>query len=111
MAALLLALLFAVPARDPGRTLAQRVQNPAFLLEAHRMFGVTSFFLGELITAHRHLEQHPRQLVDPTGTEMGVLLTRLLDRSREDARLAAGAQYIGHVLKFAMPVAAQERFL
>jgi tetratricopeptide (TPR) repeat protein len=38
-------------------TFAQRVQNPAFLLEAHRMFGVTSFFLGELITAHQHLEQ------------------------------------------------------
>ena len=38
-------------------TLAQRVQNPAFLLEAHRMFGVTLFFRGELVTARRHLEQ------------------------------------------------------
>jgi class 3 adenylate cyclase/DNA-binding winged helix-turn-helix (wHTH) protein/predicted ATPase len=38
-------------------TLAQRVQNPVFLLEAHRMFGVTLFWLGDLDTARRHLEQ------------------------------------------------------
>jgi class 3 adenylate cyclase/DNA-binding winged helix-turn-helix (wHTH) protein/predicted ATPase len=38
-------------------TLAQRVQNPVFLLEAHRMFGVTLFFRGELVTAGRHLEE------------------------------------------------------
>ena len=38
-------------------TLAQRVQNPVFLLEAHRMFGVTLFYLGELVKARGHLEQ------------------------------------------------------
>src|SRR5262249_11972902 len=38
-------------------TLAQRAQDPVFLLEAHRMFGVTLFHLGELATAREHLEQ------------------------------------------------------
>jgi predicted ATPase len=38
-------------------TLAQRVQNPAFLLEAHRVLGQASFWLGDLVTARRHLEQ------------------------------------------------------
>jgi predicted ATPase len=38
-------------------TLAERVQNPAFLLEAHRMFGQTLFWLGDFVSARRHLEQ------------------------------------------------------
>ena len=38
-------------------TLAQRVQNPAFLLEAHRMLGQTLFWRGDFVTARRHLEQ------------------------------------------------------
>jgi class 3 adenylate cyclase/DNA-binding winged helix-turn-helix (wHTH) protein/tetratricopeptide (TPR) repeat protein len=38
-------------------TLAQRVQNPDFLLEAHRMFGQTLFWRGNLVTACMHLEQ------------------------------------------------------
>jgi class 3 adenylate cyclase/predicted ATPase len=38
-------------------TLAQRVQDPVFLLEAHRMFGVTSCWLGEPVAARMHLEQ------------------------------------------------------
>jgi class 3 adenylate cyclase/DNA-binding winged helix-turn-helix (wHTH) protein/tetratricopeptide (TPR) repeat protein len=38
-------------------TLAQRVQNPAFLLEAHRMFGQILFWRGEFVTTRRHLEQ------------------------------------------------------
>jgi predicted ATPase/class 3 adenylate cyclase/DNA-binding winged helix-turn-helix (wHTH) protein len=38
-------------------TLAQRVQNPAFLLEAHRMFGQTLLWRGDLVTARSHLEQ------------------------------------------------------
>ena len=37
--------------------LAQRVQDPVFLLEAHRMLGTTLFYLGELVTARQHLEQ------------------------------------------------------
>jgi predicted ATPase len=38
-------------------TLAQRVQTPDFLLEAHRVLGQASFWLGDLVTARRHLEQ------------------------------------------------------
>src|SRR5499427_5799938 len=38
-------------------SLAQREQEPVFLLGAHRMLGTTSFFFGELVTARRHLEQ------------------------------------------------------
>ena len=38
-------------------TLAQRVQNPAFLLEAHRMFGQILFWLGDFVTTRRQLEQ------------------------------------------------------
>jgi predicted ATPase len=38
-------------------TLAQRVQDPALLLEAHRVLGLTMFWLGEMAPAREHLEQ------------------------------------------------------
>jgi predicted ATPase len=37
--------------------LAQRLQTPAFRLEAHRTLGTTLFFQGELSSARAHLEQ------------------------------------------------------
>ena len=36
---------------------AQQVQDPALLLEAHRPLGITSFCLGEIVSARAHLEQ------------------------------------------------------
>jgi predicted ATPase len=47
-------------ARELGEqllTLAQRLQDLAFLLEAHRALGTTLFFLGDLVAAGTHLEQ------------------------------------------------------
>jgi predicted ATPase len=47
-------------AREVGEQcfiLAERVRDPAFFLEAHRMFGQTLFWLGDLVAARRHLEQ------------------------------------------------------
>ncbi|HEV8716675.1 MAG TPA: hypothetical protein VGX03_28140 [Candidatus Binatia bacterium] len=38
-------------------TLAQRVQEPAFLIDAHQAVGVTAFHRGDLVTAREHLEQ------------------------------------------------------
>jgi len=38
-------------------SLAQSVQDPSFLLEAHRALGMPSFYLGELTLAHAHFEQ------------------------------------------------------
>jgi predicted ATPase len=38
-------------------TLAQRVQDPALLLEAHRALGVTLHLLGEVALARAHVEQ------------------------------------------------------
>jgi predicted ATPase/class 3 adenylate cyclase len=38
-------------------SLAQRAQDPALLLEAHRLLGPTMFWLGELGPAREHLEQ------------------------------------------------------
>jgi predicted ATPase len=38
-------------------TLAQRVQDSALLLEAHRVLGLTVFWLGEMASARAHLEQ------------------------------------------------------
>jgi predicted ATPase len=38
-------------------TLAQRVQDPELLLEAHHALGPTLFFAGELASARGHLEQ------------------------------------------------------
>jgi class 3 adenylate cyclase/predicted ATPase len=38
-------------------TLAQRVEEPALLLEAHQLLGVTLFFSGEIIPARTHFEQ------------------------------------------------------
>jgi class 3 adenylate cyclase/predicted ATPase len=37
--------------------LAQRVQDPALLLEAHRVMGLTMFWLGEMVQARAHFEQ------------------------------------------------------
>jgi class 3 adenylate cyclase/predicted ATPase len=37
--------------------LAQRVQEPALLLEAHRVLGQTMFWLGEMASARAHFEQ------------------------------------------------------
>jgi len=47
-------------ARELGEqlfSLAQNVQDPALLLEAHRTLGSTLVFLGELASAREHLEQ------------------------------------------------------
>jgi predicted ATPase/class 3 adenylate cyclase len=38
-------------------SIAQRAQDPALLLEAHRLLGPTMFWLGELGPAREHLEQ------------------------------------------------------
>jgi DNA-binding NtrC family response regulator/predicted ATPase len=38
-------------------TLAQRLEDPAFLVEAHRALGTTLFLLGEFASARAHLEQ------------------------------------------------------
>ncbi len=38
-------------------SLAQRVQDPALLLEAHRVMGQTMFWLGEMAPARAHFEQ------------------------------------------------------
>jgi len=38
-------------------SLAQRLQDPALLLEAHRVMGQTMFWLGEMVPARAHLEQ------------------------------------------------------
>jgi predicted ATPase len=61
-------------------TLAQRVQDPLLLLEAHRLLGATLFWLGECVPARTHLEQgialyDPRQYRSLTfpGGHPGVL--------------------------------------
>jgi predicted ATPase/DNA-binding transcriptional ArsR family regulator len=38
-------------------SLAKRLQDPAFLLEAHRVLGHTMYWLGEMASARAHLEQ------------------------------------------------------
>jgi predicted ATPase len=38
-------------------SLAQRIQDPALLLEAHRVMGQTMYWLGEMAPAREHLEQ------------------------------------------------------
>jgi predicted ATPase len=50
-------------ARELGERLlrlAQRVQHPALLLQAHYALGETLFYLGELVAARAHLEQGSR---------------------------------------------------
>jgi len=42
---------------EQGLTLAQRAHDPALRWEAHLELGSTLFFLGELVSAHLHLEQ------------------------------------------------------
>jgi tetratricopeptide (TPR) repeat protein len=62
-------------------TLAQRAQDPVFLLEAHETFGTTSFYLGELVMARRHLEQgvalynlqQDRSWIFSSGIDPGVV--------------------------------------
>jgi predicted ATPase len=47
-------------ARDLAKelfSLAQRTQDPALLLEAHRVLGQTMFWLGEIASARAHLEE------------------------------------------------------
>jgi class 3 adenylate cyclase/predicted ATPase len=47
-------------ARELGEQLlglAQSVQDPALLLQAHRALGISLFYLGELAPGHAHLEQ------------------------------------------------------
>jgi len=38
-------------------SLAQNVQDPGLLLEAHRALGATLFFLGEVAQSQAHLER------------------------------------------------------
>jgi predicted ATPase len=71
-------------ARELGEQLlglAQRVQDPALLLEAHLYLGQSLFYLGELIAARMHLQQSialydPRQhhsnAVICSGSDPGV---------------------------------------
>jgi predicted ATPase len=52
--------------------LAQRLQEPGYLVEAHRAMGPTLFFMGEPATARTHLEQslalyHPEQHREHAG--------------------------------------------
>jgi predicted ATPase len=62
-------------------SLAQELPNPVFLQEAHRMLGTTSFFQGELVKAHRHLEkglalydaQHDALQTFSSGMDPGVV--------------------------------------
>ena len=42
---------------EQGFPIAQRMQDPVLLQEAHYMLGTTFFYLGELVSAHAHLEQ------------------------------------------------------
>jgi predicted ATPase len=70
-------------ARELGEqllTLAQRVQDPALLLAAHRALAEPLFHLGELVPAQAHLEQgvtlydlQQRTLVSLTGIYPGVM--------------------------------------
>jgi hypothetical protein len=60
-------------------TLAQRVQDPALLLGAHRALGETLFFLGELTSARVHFEQGIA-LYDPQ--QYGSLTSKATRRGR-----------------------------
>jgi len=61
-------------------TLAQRVQDPVFLLEAHRIVGESLFFQGKPVLARPHLEQgialygaQQEQLWALSGMDPGVV--------------------------------------
>jgi len=107
-------------------TLAQRVQDPALLQEAHLMLGSTLFFLGELVSAISHLEQgialydsyRGRSLALNRGTDPGVICLsraswtlwmlgypdRALTRSHEALALAqqlSHAYTLGYALNYA----------
>jgi predicted ATPase/DNA-binding winged helix-turn-helix (wHTH) protein/class 3 adenylate cyclase len=116
-------------ARELGErcfTIAQRVQDPALLQEAHLMLGSTLFFLGELVTASAHLEQgvalydpyRGRSLALSRGTDPGVICLsraswtlwmlgypdRALTRSHEALALAqqlSHAHTLGYALNYA----------
>jgi class 3 adenylate cyclase/predicted ATPase len=71
-------------ARELGEQLlqlAQREQDPALLIEAHRALGTTLFFLGELVPGRGHLEQgiglydpqQHRSLAFRYGADPGVI--------------------------------------
>jgi predicted ATPase len=80
---------------------AQRIQDPALLLEAHYALGVALHFLGEFVPAREHLEQSialydPRQyhsLASLYGQDPGVLGLSHVSR----ALWSLG--YPGHALK------------
>src|SRR6185369_16946240 len=62
-------------------SLAQSLQDPALLLEAHFALGVTLFWLGEFAAARTHLDQgftlyappHPHAAAFQYGFEDGIL--------------------------------------
>jgi predicted ATPase len=62
-------------------SLAQRIQDPTLLLEAHHTLGATLYFLGEFAPAREHLEQgialydpqQHRSLASPYGYDPGVV--------------------------------------
>jgi class 3 adenylate cyclase len=108
-------------------SLAQRVQDSAVLLEAHRALGGTLFYLGELPAAHAHQEQgaalynpvQHRSLAYLFGTDPGVVCLCLaaitqwflgypdqsLQRSHEALTLAQGLTHpnsLAHALSFAV---------
>lgn len=70
-------------------TLAQRVQDPALLLEAHRAPGATSLLLGEVALARTHGEQGI-SLYDPQRHRSHAFLYGL-DPGTACLSLAAGA--------------------
>jgi predicted ATPase len=98
------------PLAEQFLSLAQETQDPTLLTEAYMALGGSSFYLGELATAHAHLErslslyhsQHPHKHVFPAGQDLGVLaLTydamalwmlgypdQALERARKALRLA-----------------------
>jgi predicted ATPase len=65
---------------EQGFLLAQRMQDPVLLQEAHLMLGSVLFYLGDLVSARAHLEQgialydpqQNRSLAFSGGTDPGV---------------------------------------
>ena len=49
-------------------TLAQRLQDPVLLQEAHQKLGATLFYLGELASARTHLEQGLLSMIPTRAT-------------------------------------------
>jgi len=55
-------------------TLAQKIQDPALLLQAHSMLGLTLWPLGEIVSARAHLEQS-LAFYDPQKSRSSVGMT------------------------------------